>query len=97
MKELLILHGKLLPLSDFYFYQQEWIWYFVRDFLSLWRNWTFYRGDKTEFLNWQSPRLFRLHVHMKQAFWNDKKDFPHPKYKEIKYHTIYCHLQKLCH
>ena len=31
MKELLILHGKLLPLSDFYFYQQEWIWIFVKE------------------------------------------------------------------
>ena len=45
MKELLILHGKLLPLSDFCFYQQEWIWIFVREifitmkevnFLSRW-------------------------------------------------------------
>ena len=33
MKELLILHGKLLPLSDFYFYQYEWIWIFVKEIL----------------------------------------------------------------
>ena len=97
MKELLILHGKLLPLSDFFLSARMNLNFCERDFLSPWRNWTFYRGDKTEFLYWQSPRFFRLHVPIKQDFWIDQKDSPHLKYKEIKYHTISCHFQKLCH
>ena len=72
----------------------EFLW---KRFWSPWRKWTFYRGDKTEFLYWQSPRFFRLHVPIKQDFWIDQKDSPHLRYKEIKYHTISCHFQKLCH
>ena len=87
----------------FYFISKNefeiWIWIFVKEI--------FYHHEGSELFievikqNSQIGNLrgfFRLHVPIKQAFWIDKKDLPHLKYKEIKYHnTIYCHQQKLCH